>query len=97
VKAVIFAAVLLAFYFVLDALGAGEHASIIAGMPKNDASFVLGPLYALARMSAIIVAPISILGASIDGLVRVARADSSARRDASAASIPEGSRDRSAT
>jgi hypothetical protein len=60
------AATIVAAHVVMRLLGFASHTSILAGMPQSDASFVIGPLYVLLHLSAVIVAPIIALAAAID-------------------------------
>lgn len=53
-------------HLLLRVLGAGEHASILAGMPLSSASWVVGPLHVLFTLAAVTVAPICVIAAAID-------------------------------
>ena len=65
-RALLLLAVLLAaVHFVMRGLGLGEHTSIIAGMPQSDASWLLGPLYALSWLAFVAVVPVLILTAAL--------------------------------
>jgi hypothetical protein len=65
-KSIVIGMVILGAYIVMDALGLGAHASVIAGMPQSTVSYAIGPLYALLRLGAVIVSPILLLGATIN-------------------------------
>lgn len=56
-------------HLLLRVLGAGEHASILAGMPLSSASWVVGPLHVLFTLAAVTVAPICVIAAAIDAVV----------------------------
>ena len=72
-------ALIVAAYLILDALGAGVHASVVAGMPQNAASWVIGPVYVIARLGAVIVSPILLLGSVLRLVNRGLRRPSPAR------------------
>lgn len=56
------AALLVGAHFVFRGLGFGAHASVIAGMPQNEASWVIGPVYVVSWMALVTLVPILILG-----------------------------------
>ena len=51
---------------ILRALGLGVHTSVIAGMPIDSTSYVLGPIYALSWIAFVTVAPVLALTAAFD-------------------------------
>lgn len=57
-------------HLLLRALGAGAHASILAGMPLSSASWVIGPIHVLFTLAAVTVAPIGVIAAAIDAVAR---------------------------
>lgn len=60
------ALVVVASHLVLRIAGAGDHASVIAGMPQSPLSIVIGPLYVLTALASAIVAPIVLLAFVLD-------------------------------
>ncbi len=52
---------------VLEVGGAAEHTSVIAGMPISPASWTVGPLYVLAYLASVVVAPVLAIAAALDG------------------------------
>ncbi len=62
----VLAALITGAHFVLRGIGAGVHTSIIAGMPQNDASFIVGPLYALSWLAFVAIAPVLVLAATLE-------------------------------
>lgn len=54
---------------VARALGLADHTSVIAGQPLSEASAVLGPLHVALYLAAVLVAPVLVLGASIETLL----------------------------
>jgi hypothetical protein len=58
-----FAVALMLLHGVMRAMGLAEHTSVIAGMPITSASWILGPLYALAWLAFVVLAPILTLTA----------------------------------
>jgi len=62
-KLVAIAVALAMFHGVLRALGLGVHTSVIAGMPIDSSSYVLGPIYALSWIAFVTLAPILALTA----------------------------------
>ncbi len=61
-----------AVHLVLRALGGATHASILAGMPQSEASFVLGPLHVLFTFGAVLASPVLAIARRPRGLVRSA-------------------------
>lgn len=58
----------------LRALGAADHVTVLVGMPRSDASWILGPLYVVASVLVPIAAPALAIAALADvGWVRWAR------------------------
>lgn len=56
-------------------LGLDAHASVLAGMPQSEASWVLGPLYVVVQLLAAVVSPVLVVAAVISvGLGRALRA-----------------------
>ncbi|HSQ67602.1 MAG TPA: hypothetical protein VLM85_30540 [Polyangiaceae bacterium] len=53
---------------VLRWIGADADTSVIAGMPRSAASYVLGPLFVLVSLASVTVAPILAIAAA-SGLV----------------------------
>jgi len=63
-KKVLAAAIaVVAIHVVLRACGCAEHAGILAGMARSQASYVLGPLYVLTHLFSVIAAPILVVAA----------------------------------
>ena len=64
------ALVVAAAHLVLRLAGAGDHTSVIAGMPQSPLSIVIGPLYLLTALASVIVAPIVLLASVLDAGAR---------------------------
>lgn len=63
-----------AVHLLLRAVGAGEHTSVIAGMPQSPLSIVIGPFYVLTALASVVVAPVVLLAFAIDAAAaRLAR------------------------
>ena len=56
--ALLFVLTVVAVHVAMRWAGMGEHAAVLAGMPRSSASLVLGPMYVLSYFAAVIVAPI---------------------------------------
>jgi hypothetical protein len=52
-------------------LGLAEHTAVLAGMPLDDRSWVLGPLHVALYFLAVVVAPVLVLAASAETAVRL--------------------------
>ena len=65
-KALAVTVAIVAFHLVLRAAGCAEHAGVLAGMVRSDASYVLGPLYVLSHLFTVILAPILGGAAAVD-------------------------------
>lgn len=84
--AVTMAIAIVGVHLLLRVLGAGEHASILAGMPLSSASWVVGPLHVLFTLAAVTVAPICMIAAAIDAVsLRFRSGPNGTSRHASAA------------
>ena len=55
-----------AVHLVLRLAGAGDHASVITGMPQSALSIVIGPLYVLTALASVIVAPVVLLACALN-------------------------------
>ena len=51
-------------------LGMDEHASVVAGMPLSNASWVLGPIAVVLSLASVIVTPVLAIGAVLTGKLR---------------------------
>jgi hypothetical protein len=49
-------------------LGMDEHASVVAGMPLSNASWVLGPIAVVLSLASAIVTPVLVIGAALTSL-----------------------------
>ncbi|HEY8075426.1 MAG TPA: hypothetical protein VIF62_14980 [Labilithrix sp.] len=85
--AVLAAIAVIAAHVVMRAAGLAEHTSVLAGMPRSDASWVIGPLYVLVHLGAVIVAPVALLAAVADR----AFAHASSRSSSSSSKGPSSS------
>ncbi len=64
----VLAAAIVLFELALRLVGADADTSVIAGMPRSEASYVLGPLYVLASLASVTVAPILAIAGALDSL-----------------------------
>ncbi len=62
----IVAGAIVLFDLALRLIGADADTSVIAGMPRSEASFVLGPLYVLASLATVAVAPVLAIAGALD-------------------------------
>ena len=76
---------LAAVHLVLRLCGLGVHASVIAGMPQNDFSFVLGPIYILSWLAFVAIAPVCAIAAALLSGFRWARSFARPRPESSPA------------
>lgn len=65
------AAALVALHLAMRALGFAEHTSILAGMPVAASSILLGPLYVVVYLLAVVAAPILVLAALFERMARM--------------------------
>jgi hypothetical protein len=72
-KALLAAVAIVAVHLAMRALGLAEHTSAIAGMPVSEASWVVAPLYVLAYLAAVVVAPILAIAGMLQIGLSVAR------------------------
>jgi hypothetical protein len=84
-KALLVAGVLIAIHLGMRALGLAEHTSAIAGMPVSPASAILGPLYVVTYLLAVVVAPILAVASVLERGVRSLRRGPAKRRSGSTA------------
>jgi len=79
------AALLAGAHQLANLAGLARHASAIAGMPLSAASDVIGPAFVALHLAAAVVAPILMIAATADALLRLApRGTPSAPRSGSA-------------
>lgn len=63
-------------HLILRVVGAGEHTSVLTGMPQSSASWALGPLHVLFTLLAMTAAPICSIAVAIDTALRRLRRSS---------------------
>jgi hypothetical protein len=61
----VFVAAVVLLHVALRLFGAADHTSVIAGMPQSSASYLLGPLYVLVHLAAVLVAPVVAIAAAL--------------------------------
>lgn len=66
------AALLVFLHGAARAMGWADHTSIVAGMPKNALSPVLGPAFIVLHLVVVIVAPALAIAAVLDAFLRQA-------------------------
>ena len=50
--------------------GMDEHASVVAGMPLSNASWVLGPIAVVLSLASAIVTPVLVIAAALNAKAR---------------------------
>ena len=51
-------------------LGMDEHASVVAGMPLSNASWVIGPIAVVLSLASAIVTPVLVIAAALNAKAR---------------------------
>jgi hypothetical protein len=63
------AGILFILHVVARLAGLAEHTSALAGMPGSSASGILGPLHVVLYLLVVTVAPILVLGATLESVI----------------------------